>query len=151
MTSSQSKTTPIQIARAGGSPVVFTTDDFDRFVLTQREVFEAVEARQVTVEDQERTGRHFASFVYDLHMWCKQHGVDSCVIAPRLDDTIVVIVTRDEDEGGVLHDKMSQFDLDSFARYRLRLYWMLLRASEASGLSAFVDPPWARTVYRADT
>lgn len=140
--------TPIRIDSAGTTPVLLTTEDMDRFVMTQRDVVAAALALQQSSEDAKKAGEHFGAFLYRLREWCKENRVAECVLSPRMDDVLVIVVAADEDEGGKLHDRMSQFDLQCFKDNRLRLSWLLLRRSERKGMSAFADLQAARTVYR---
>lgn len=143
-------TRPIRIAPGGIAPVVFSTEDFDTFVLTQSRAVEAVKAHVAREDGRREIGEKVVAWVYRLREWCKEHAVASCVVSPRMDDLLVVVTSRDEDDGGKLHDSMAELDLESFNRNKLRVSWLLLRASEADGLSAFADLEQARTVYRAD-
>ena len=144
------KTLPIQVSRNGVAPVVFTLDDVDRFVLSQREVLGVVVEHEREKDRSTKIGEDIAAWVYRVRAWCKKHDVLSCVVGPRMDDLVVVITAKDEDANGILHDAMSALDLESFERNQLRLSWMLLRRSESSGLCAFVDTGTARTIYSAE-
>lgn len=150
MVSDRTSATPVFLDAAGKVPVVVTPPDFDRFVLSQREAVEAAQKHRDEREARREVGEHLAALVYRVHDWCRSHDIASCVAAPRMDDLLLVITARDEDPGGSLHDDMSKLDLESFEKNGLRLSWLLLRASEAAGISAFVDPAVARTIYRAD-
>lgn len=139
----------IQIRADGEGLVVLTPDDYDRFVETQRAVIEAVKAarqeQELVREMQERIG----AFVAGLHYWCKSRPVELCVVSPRMDHIMVVIVSADEDPGGRLHDEMSEFDLLNFKENGLRLSWILLRHSERRGLDSFANLNSARLIYHA--
>lgn len=139
----------LQIAHDGDAPVVFSPADFDRFVLTQRDTLQAAQDHLARERLRHSIGERFGSWLYELHRWCEDHGVLECYAAPRLDDLMVVLVAATEDTDGALHDAMSQFDLDSFNRNSLRISWLLLRASEAAGRSAFLEPSLTRVIYRA--
>lgn len=143
-------TVPIRISSTGADPVVFTPDDYDVFVLSQREAVDAAKQHQRAELAEQEVGEKLASRIYRIGRWCKANNVSTCVVAPRMDDLLVVVIAKDEDEGGRLHDAMSAFDLEAFQQDNLRLSWLLLRASESDGLSSFVDPASARIVYRGD-
>lgn len=145
-----SRTPPIRVSPTGTAPMVFTLDDVDRFVLSQREVLGAVVEHERAKDRATKVGEDIAAWVYRVRAWCKKHEVKSCVVGPRMDDLLVVITAKDEDAGGALHDAMSALDIESFEKNRLRLSWMLLRASEAAGLCAFVDQSAARTIFSAE-
>jgi len=130
------------------APVVFTAEDFDRFVLSQREAVAAASDALAAKRHREEIGEQVGAWISRIREWCKDHPVEACVAAPRMDDIMVVVIASDEDPGGRLHDAMSAVDLESFERNGLRLSWLLLRASEAAGLSAFVSTDAARTLYR---
>ncbi len=140
----------IRIAHDGDAPVVFSPADFDRFVLTQRESLQAATDMIARKRIEGEIGDRIAAWVFRLHEWCKAHSVGGCAVAPRMDDLMVVIIARDEDPDGRLHDAMSAFDLEAFQKNNLRLSWLLLRASEATGLHAFVNPKMAKWIYSAD-
>jgi hypothetical protein len=142
---------PVSLNYQGASPVVVTPPDYDRFVLTQKEAVKAVVDHVASAERSRKIGEDIAAMVYRIHAWCKRHPVSSCVVAPRMDDLLVVVVARGEDEGGALHDAMAELDLEMFRANSLRLEWLLLRESESSALSAFIDPTEARTLYSAQS
>lgn len=151
MVAGKSKTQPILIDGADNTPVVFTPVDFDRFVMSQREVLDAARSQEERNRRQQEVGEQFAALVYRVSQWCKDHPVLLCVACPRIDDLLIVVVASDEDPGGVLHDSLSDLDLDMFEKNGLRIAWLLLRASEASGLGAFVGGAHARTIFDAST
>lgn len=150
MTSKATSTGTIQISESGREPVVFTTDDLDRFVLTQRDVLRAARGLEESRERERSVGERFASWIATVRDWCKSNPVAECIVAPRMDDIIVVVIAQDDDPRGELHQRMSEFDLVSFQQNELRLFWLLLRADEAAALASFVDLSAARRIYRAE-
>jgi hypothetical protein len=124
--------------------------DVDRFILSQREVIEAVVEQEQRKERLTKIGEDIAAWVYRVRTWCVAHPVASCVVGPRTSDLLVVVTAKGEDPDGTLHDAMSALDLESFQKNGLALSWILLRASEAEGLSAFIEAADARTIYGAD-
>lgn len=151
MAKAKSQTTdPIYITGDSDDEVVFSPADYDSFVLTQRQVLDACRDHQNMVTKCLEVAEAMKQMVAELRGWCAQQNVARCVLAPRMDDILVTIIARDDDEGGKLHDQMSILDLYLFKKNGFRLFWLLLRASEASGLSAFVDARTARTVFSAE-
>lgn len=145
------KESMLHISAASSLPVKFSADDFGVFILTQSQATDAAK-RFVQRQDRDREiGEDIASWVYRLRRWCEDHRVASCVVSPRMDDIMVLVTAKDEDSGGILHDAMSELDIESFEKNGLRLTWLLLRAAESDGLAAFIDPSTARTIYRADS
>jgi hypothetical protein len=146
-----SKPLTTQIASdSDGDVVLFNVEDYDRFVMTQRELFSVAANHQTAKERKDQVAAQFGAFTAKLRTWCRDQSIFACYIAPRLDDIIVAIVANDEDAGGSLHDRMAEFDYTTFSENNLRLYWMLLRKSELPGISSFVKPADARLVFRAD-
>lgn len=139
----------VALSHTSDDPVVFTPADFDRFVMTQREAVSVANDHLSAKAQLHQIGEELSLMIFRLHDWCKHHPVAFCVMAPRLEDVMVVVVASDEDANGSLHDAMSALDLEMFSRNRLRVNWLLLRASEAAGLDAFVNRSLARTIYRA--
>lgn len=86
----------------------------------------------------------------DIRGWCSRlPNVASCTLCPRLDDVLVVVVSKDEDVDGQLDDAISKLDLEMFSRNKFRMTWLMLRASEANGIASFVKSTDARCIYRA--
>lgn len=139
----------IQIRADGDGLVVLTPEDYDRFVETQPAVIEAVQAARQEQELVRKMQERIGAFVAGLRYWCKSRPVSLCVVSPRMDDIMVVIVAADEDPNGRLHDEMSEFDLVNFRENGLRLSWILLRNSEREGLDSFANLSSARLVYHA--
>lgn len=133
------------------SPVVMTPEDCDRFVMTQREVIEACNGQLTRVATERKVRDDINATVTDVIQWARdRNDVHSCFIAPRMDDLLIAVVAKDEDEGGALHDAMCELDLRIFQRNRLRFYWLLLRRTEAEGLDAFSDKESRVQIFRAD-
>jgi hypothetical protein len=139
----------IQIRADGSGLVVLTPDDYDRFVETQPAVIDAVKAAREEQDHTRKLQERIGAFMAGLHYWCKSRPVELCVVTPRMDDIMVVIIASDEDAGGRLHEEMSAFDLANFRENNLRVSWILLRQSEREGLSAFANLASARLVYHA--
>lgn len=132
-------------------PVLLQTEDEDRFFRTQREVVGAVRSADDLLARSREWSKHFRTMIDDLRAKCATtKDVAKCVLAPRVDDILVVVVAKGEDEEGVLDDFVSAWDLEMFGQNRFRLSWLMLRGSEAHGLGSFVDPALARTLYSAD-
>jgi hypothetical protein len=130
--------------------VVLTPEDHDRFIRTQREIVDTMRrAENFSAKTREVT-QQFSSMVDDIVAWCSRTPkVERCVISPRYDDVLVVIVAT-VDEADELEDAISALDLEMFNRNHFRLTWLLLRASEAPGIGSFVDSSICKTIYRAD-
>jgi hypothetical protein len=145
----QASHSPVWIDSAGQDPVYFCAEDFDVFAMSQHEALEAAKKQVDAEAAQRRIAAKFGEFIADLRAWCRTRPVLLCAVDRTIDETMVVIVARGEDEDGRLHDEMAELDLKNFRENQFRLSWLLLRESEASGLSAFVRPGQARLVYLA--
>jgi hypothetical protein len=143
------KSPTVRIEEDGDDLVMFSANDYDHFAMTQGEVFEAARNRISLSDDATSLVSLVAKFTGDLREWCKKNEIQLAIISPRMDDILIVLVASDEDLDGKTHDAMSQFDLICFSNNRLRLSWILLRNSEAAGISAFASPQVARVVFNA--
>lgn len=139
----------IWIDSHGKEPVYFSAEDFEVFALTQGQSLRAAQVHRKEEEARREVRSEVGRLIGDLRSWCADHPVGTCLVAPNMDETVIVIVAADEDEHGLLHDAMAELDLRNFQLNRLRLSWMLLRRSEAAGWTSFVRPEAARLVYRA--
>jgi hypothetical protein len=151
LTSGLGKSRATKIPSDGEAGVLFVdVNDLDRFVLTQRETFQAARAHVETRSRDEELASQAAAMVAKIRSWCKRHPVSACYATPRPEDLAFVVIALDDDREGKLHDEMAQLDLELFAENRWRTYWLLLRASESSGLESFVNLADARLVFHAD-
>lgn len=131
-------------------PVLLQTEDEDRFLKTQREIVGAVRSADDFLTQAKQVSQQFNTMMDDLKAKCLTNpSVAKCVLAPRSDDILIVVIASDDDPEGGLDDWVSTSDLEMFGRNQFRLSWLMLRASEASGLRSFVDPKVARTLYSA--
>lgn len=141
----------LNIAWDSDGSVFISDKDYDTMLRTQRQIVDLCRAHDRWLTHSREVGEQFTNAIGEIRAWCEAHqDVAACVLAPRMDDLIVILMARSEDDGGLLHDQMSEFDLEMFSRNDLRLYWMLLRRSEWEGLSAFADTNTIRVIYRAD-
>ncbi len=140
----------VRIDEASDGLVVLTTADADRFVLTQRELVGAIRGSEDVIGTGQRALAQFQEMVTAIQAWCAGHtSVGSCVMFPRMDDLLVLVVCNGEDEEGALDTALSALDLGMFSRNKFRVSWMMLRASEAAGAASFIKPESARLIYRA--
>lgn len=140
-----------QLHESCDNAVTLTTADSDRFVSTQREIVSTMRGAVNLLSEGRRASEDFSTMVKDVQAWCgKRPSVAECVLCPRMDDILVVVVAKDEDNTGQLDDDLSAIDLEMFSRNKFRVSWLMLRASEASGLNCFVDAKESRRIYRAN-
>lgn len=139
----------LQLNESSDGPVLLTTADSDRFIRTQREIVATMRGSDDIVAKSREAAEQFGTMVADIQAWCGRHPVAECVLCPRIDDVLVLVVAKTDDEDGSLDDAISSIDLEMFSRNRFRLTWLLLRASEAKGAGAFVSRADARLIYRA--
>jgi hypothetical protein len=151
MASSHTKTSIVHLDEASAGQVVLTTQDSDRFIKTQREVVAAMRGAENMLTLGEKLSNDLNAMVRDVQAWCKtQQAVAQCLMYPRADDLLAVVISRDEDPDGVLDEAVSKIDLEMFSRNTFRVTWLMLRSTEASGLSSFVDLSQSKVIYRAD-
>lgn len=130
--------------------VVLTTEESDRFIRTQREVVSAMRGADDILARGRKLSDDFGAMIQDIQAWCKrQPSLAFCTLCPRIDDVLAVMVASDDDEEGALDDAISSLDLEMFGRNKFRITWLMLRASEAAGISSFVQSQEARIIYRA--
>lgn len=139
---------PIQIGNSD-SQVVLTPEDYDRFVMTQRQVLEACGDRLELMQKQRKLSSEFEQSIAAMANWCLSRAVSECAITPRVDDILVTVVASNEDPDGTMHDEMCALDLALFDRNKIRFYWLLLRSSEAAGLDAFSNVEARKRIYSA--
>jgi hypothetical protein len=143
----------VQLSERSSGQVVLTTEDFDRFVMTQRDIVDACRGHTNFLAKSREMAEEMHRTIADINAWCLAHNdsVANCAACPRADDMLILVTAKNEDDGGHLHDDMCALDLELFNRNKFRLYWLLLRASEASGADAFLNPDACRTIYSANS
>lgn len=142
-----------ELSESGKGRILCTTDDFHRFVIKESEAVRACLKSEVDKsKDQEMTDTIELTF-RRIQSWCEewQDRVQECQISPRTADFIVVVVAKDQDDDGSLHDHMVDLDLQLFdMESRLNLYFLMLRQSEADGIDSFVTPEKSWILFRAN-
>jgi hypothetical protein len=140
----------VQLDESCDAQVVLTTADSDRFIRTQREIVTAMRGADDMMARARDASSQFTQMVADIKAWCSRRPeVASCILCPRTDDVLAVITVSTEDDDGKVDAAISALDLEMFSRNRFRMTWLMLRASEANGAAAFVDPAEARCIYSA--
>ena len=142
--------TAVRLDEASDGLVVLTTADADRFVLTQRAIVGAVRGSENVIGKSQKVLAQFQEMVSDTIAWCGRHpAVASCAMYPRMDDLLILVTCKTEDDNSELDTAISALDLEMFSRNKFRVSWMMLRASEAPGAASFIKPEEARLIYRA--
>jgi hypothetical protein len=140
----------VALHESSDGQVLLTTADSDRFIRTQREIVSAMRGADDILARGRNLSEEFNAMARDITAWCgRQRKVASCILFPRMDDLLVLVVATDDDPDGSLDDAISALDLEMFARNKFRVTWLMLRASEAGGLHSFAHSNEARCIYRA--
>ncbi len=132
--------------------VVVHTEDYDLFVMTQREVVKILQQHDKKIlssagEVRDLIARMFAT----IRQWAEKHeAVARVVWTPRSDDALVIVIAGDEDEDGKLHEVMSELELQLSEDNPFRVSFLLLRAAEEPGLECFAKAEMSRPIYDAD-
>lgn len=141
---------PIRISAREDGDVLLETEDFDRFLRSQREVVRACEQQDRMIEKTTEFQEQVTWAVREIHVWCAEHpGIARCVWAPRYDDMLVAFIAAHEQPPPGLYEGMSNLYLKIFDRTGFRMHFMMFRASEAHGVSAFAHPDQQRVLYDA--
>lgn len=149
-TENTAKPSVVRLSESSEEQVLLTTQDSDRFMRTQKEIVSAMRGADDFLAQAREVGEQFTAMAADVKAWCAvRPSVHSCTLCPRTDDWLALIVAKDEDPDGSLDDAISQLDLEMFSRNKFRVTWLMLRASEAGGARAFLNPREARLIYRA--
>jgi hypothetical protein len=140
----------LQLNEGSDGQVVLTTADSDRFIRTQREIVSAMRGADDIIGRSREAAQRFDAMVRDIQAWAaRQPRIASITLCPRVDDVLVVVMAKDEDEDGSLDDAISVLDVELFSRNRFRLSWLMFRPSEAAGARAFFNPADVKCIYRA--
>jgi len=152
MNAKSTKKTPLRISHFGNQQVVLETEDYDRFVRSQPEIVRACQHHESMMSSVMSVQKSIDSLINQIKAWCAgQPRVARCVLIPRADDVMIAVVATDEDPGGTLHGKMCDLHMDIFENNdSFQLYFVLFRASESDGVSAFGDSQSHRVIYSAD-
>lgn len=118
---------------------MFTPASLDRFVMTQDEVLRACLNQLNADETRNSIREQLINAMGKIVRWANENRVAYVSLTPRTRDIFVAVVAPDEDLGGVLHDSMCDVDLEIMHTSNIRMEWMLFRASERSGVDAFID------------
>ena len=124
--------------------------DYDAFIMSQRDAVEALSQHKQTMSRALELREQIQELFVDIADWGrKRPPVARIVWAPRTDDVLVVVIIADEDAR--LHEDMASLDLDLSDKYPFRINFLLLRASEETGLDSFIKPGDTRSIYNAES
>lgn len=142
------KAEPMHLRHDSTSRVVIVPADYDLFVLSQREVVQALGERQNRIAQARQTTEDIDETFRTIREWSiSRPEVRECFWSPRADDVFIGVVALDEDEGGRLHESMCELDLKLHGRFGFRLHFMLFRASETEDVNSFIDTSSKRVIY----
>lgn len=143
------KGTPDRLCHDSDRQVVVHTDDYDLFVMTQREVVKILQQHDKILSSAHELRDLIAGMFATIRQWAEKHeSVARVVWTPRSDDALVIVIAGDEDEDGKLHEVMSELDLQLSENYSFRVSFLLLRAAEEPGLACFAKAE--RPIYDAE-
>lgn len=146
-TKDQSTSCPLDLSHDGAAPVFVHPQDYDAFMMSQPDAVEALRDKHRMMSVVEEVREKIDNLLMDVASWSKEHGAQEALLAPRMDDALIVIVAPDDDESGEFQKAVGELDLAMFDKYSFRLSFMMFRDSEAYGLSSFVDQKVARRIY----
>lgn len=139
-----------RICHDSDAQIVVQTEDYDLFVTTQRDAVKALQHHEAMISSADSLRQSIHAMFSEIRRWgASQKAVSQVAWTPRPDDALVIVTATNEDEEGKLHAVMAELDLLISEQYAFRVSFLLLRASEASGISSFGDEEM-RPIYEAD-
>ena len=139
-----------ELAEFREGQILCTTSDFQQFVVSEEEAVKACLKSHADRLERDALGNAFELTMRQIADWCRGRPIAWCAIAPRSEDLLVVMWATNEDPTGELHDAMADLDLELYDRTKFELSFLLFRAAEAGGITAFIDSNRARIIYSAE-
>ena len=129
-----------------GQVHVFPQQDYDAFVMSQREAVESLKMVHQAMSSFARIKEQIDELFMDIVSWGRANKgrVQKIIWSPRTDDVLVTVIGKDEDAEGDLHDALAMFQLQVFDSRPFRLSFLLIRPSEVESLDSFVNLKTAR-------